>query len=151
MLASVPVQCPCHVDPLRQPGNLLWGTYELGQATVYRRPGRRPHFLRRWLVCPHIAPGSQVPPGSVDNHNGTRTCVWHRCPKTYHFSSGRESCRAYLDSELYNSDRKANSDDGMEGPASSNANDESSRWLLINVVGLFTYPILPAADILAYS
>jgi len=44
MLASVPVQCPCHVDPLRQPGNLLWGTYELGQATVYRRPGDGPIF-----------------------------------------------------------------------------------------------------------
>ena len=34
--------------------------------------------------------------------------------------------------------------EGIAGPVSSNATDESSWWLLIDV-GLFTYPILRAA------
>jgi len=40
-------------------------------------PGKQAHFLRRWLVCPHIAPGSRVSLGSADNHDGARTCVWN--------------------------------------------------------------------------
>ena len=71
---------------------LLWGACELGQATIYCRPGRQTLFLRRWLARPHTAPGPQDPLRSTDDHDGSHTCVWHRCPKSRRFPSGRGEC-----------------------------------------------------------
>jgi tryptophanyl-tRNA synthetase len=75
-----------------------------------------------------------------------------------------------LDPELYNTRRKVKADDNVEGAlvctffydeydmdrlqsrlvVSRNANDESEVDDSLLNVGLFTYPILQAADILAY-
>ena len=84
---------------------------------------------------------------------------------------GPEPRRTRLDSELSDTDGKAETDDDLEGAwplhtistlteirmrvqtrlaASRNANDESEVDDSLLNAGLFTYPILQAADILAY-
>jgi tryptophanyl-tRNA synthetase len=84
---------------------------------------------------------------------------------------GPEPCRTGLDSELSDTDWEAKTDDDVEGTwllhtsptvtetrmqlqtrlaASRNANDESEVDDSLLNAGLFTYPILQAADILAY-
>ena len=59
-------------------GHLL---YQLGQATIVRGPRRLTLLLCRWLAYPQTAHDTDLL-GSADNHDGTHTCVWHRCPKT---------------------------------------------------------------------
>jgi tryptophanyl-tRNA synthetase len=84
---------------------------------------------------------------------------------------GPEPRRTSLDSELSDTDWEAETDDDVEGTwhsahisnhamtrmrlqtrlaASRNANDESEVDDSLLNAGLFTYPILQAADILAY-
>jgi tryptophanyl-tRNA synthetase len=84
---------------------------------------------------------------------------------------GPDPCRTRLDFELSDADREAETDDDVEGTwflhtsptvteirtllqarlaVSRNANDESEVDDSLLNSGLFTYPILQAADILAY-
>ena len=84
---------------------------------------------------------------------------------------GPEPCRTGLDFELSDTDGEAETDDDVEGTwplhisltvtktcmrlqtrlaVSRNANDESEVDDSLLNAGLFTYPILQAADILAY-
>jgi tryptophanyl-tRNA synthetase len=85
---------------------------------------------------------------------------------------GPELCRTRLDSELSDTGRKAEADDDLEGTwllhthlstmtkhvydsqtrlaVSRNANDKSEVDDSLLNAGLFIYPILQAADILAY-
>jgi hypothetical protein len=75
---------------------LLWRACELGQVTIYRRARRQALFLRCRLACPHTAAGSQDPLGSTDDYDGSHTCVWHRCPKSRRFPSGRGDCSGHV-------------------------------------------------------
>jgi tryptophanyl-tRNA synthetase len=83
---------------------------------------------------------------------------------------GPEPCRTRVDSELSDTGRKVEADDDVEGTwlfthtsstkhvydsqtrlaVSRNANDESEIDDSLLNAGLFTYPVLQAADILAY-
>jgi hypothetical protein len=94
---------------------LLWRACELGQATVFRRARRQTIFLRCRLARPHTAPGPQA------------AVIFHQDEVTLRFKShclldflltlrkGPEPCRTCLDPELYNTRRKVEADDNVEG------------------------------------
>jgi tryptophanyl-tRNA synthetase len=113
------------------------------------------------------------PQKSVIFHQDEVIAFASRCLSRFLISCqiGPEPCRASLDFELSDTDWEAETDDDVEGTwllhpsrtvtetcmrlqtrlaASRNANDESEVDDSLLNAGLFTYPILQAADILAY-
>ena len=127
--------CSCHVDPLRQLGNYFGALANWVKLQSTAAPGDKLFFsVVGWHALtlpqdPNLLSEARTTVMALILASGIdaqRSIVFHQDEVTAQFDSivtspldaqtGPGSCRTCLDSELYNTNWKAEADDDMEGP-----------------------------------